>query len=292
MLDFYQLDNFNNVDLGKPSFIIESLIPFAGEPCIIFGNPGAGKSWICNNLMKSIADGTPFLGKFKAKEGRIVYCSFDMPPQLLQFRTQLIEQSIVNTHNVGIVAAEARINIMSVKKDAKWVEDILEFEPTAIIFDTLRKIIIADESAAQTVSDTYSKLQYLFPGITPVLIHHQRKQTQFDSKDRADQRVSGYYSWVSDSDCGIQLTKDARKKPTHFIVTFPRLRYVDELSPISTVLDINKGMLKPFVDARGRALQLAAAHPTMTRAELVEMLVDENLCQKTKAYKLADEVLV
>jgi len=290
--EFYEMGNFVNKDFHRPQFVVDKWIPYGGEPCIFFGDPGHGKSFLCNTLIKAVADGEPMLHQFKTMQGRIVYCSFDMPLQMVQDRMKRLYTTIECPENVGVVVCDSRINIMKTKPEDEWMQETMKQEPLIVILDTLRKIHYMDENEQKTVTQIYGKLGELFGAhTTPLVIAHQRKFSHIDTQKRADQRVSGHYSWVSDSDFGVQVDKDERHNPTKVTLTFARVRHTKKLDPIDTQFDQDTSMLTILVTPEMRARELAMEHPTMPESDIAEILQDEGLCERAHAYRMAKKVL-
>jgi len=286
------MQTFVDKDFHRPKFVIDKWIPFGGEPCIFFGDPGHGKSFLCNTVIKAIADGEPLLHQFKTMQGPVVYCSFDMPLQMVQERMQNLYTVVEHPENIGIVACDSRINIMKATPEDDWVLEVLKYEPLVVILDTLRKIHYMDENEQLTVTKVYGKLGELFGSrITPIVIAHQRKFSPMDTAKRTDQRISGHYSWVSDSDFGVQVDKDERHSPTKVMLTFARIRHTGEMDPIATQFDQDTSMLKVLITPEIRARSLVMQHPTMPERDIVEILLDEGLCERSMAYRVAKKVL-
>ena len=286
------IEDFVDKDFHRPNFIVEKLVPYGGEPCILYGDPGHGKSMLANTLIKAVCDGEPFLGQFKTLQGKVAYCSFDMPIQLVQDRVRNLYSIMDCPENLWCNVSDSRINIMKASVEDEWLARTLEFEPLIVIMDTLRKIHYMDENEQMTVTKVYGKLGELFGAhTTPVLIAHQRKFSQADTQKRADQRISGHYAWVSDSDLGVQVEKNESKNPTEVTLNFTRIRHSKPVDQIITTFAEGSSTLKLHVTPMSRALQLFLRDSDITENEIVEVLLDEDLCKRSMAYRVAKKVL-
>lgn len=287
----FSLEDFLAENFNQPLFLIDKIIPTAGRPGIIFGKRGSGKSHLANNLIKAIADGEHFLGRYKTRQGRVTYLSVDMPVQMVQERSGKLASTVNNWQNVQISVTDTPIDVIKSRPDEKWVKEIMAFEPDLLIIDTLRKIHRLDENDNQTVAILQAALARTFGGqIAIALIHHERKDNEHSNYSPLEERASGAGAWMDSGEFGIHISKAKKKNPPEVTVRFPRVRHCADQDPILTHMDINSMTLVPQVTAIERGKQILHLNPTYSIGDLAQKLIDEGIVQKTQAYKIASAV--
>lgn len=284
----FSLEDFLSENFDAPLFLIDKIMPTAGRPGIIFGKRGAGKSHLANNLIKSIADGEPFLGKYKTRQGRVTYLSVDMPIQMVQERSSKLASAVNNWPNVQISVTDVPIDIIKVRPNEEWVEKIVGFEPDLLIIDTLRKIHRLDENDNQTVAIVQQALARAFGGQTAIaLIHHERKDNESSNYSPLEERASGAGAWMDSGEFGIHISKSKKKNPPEVTVKFPRVRHCADQDPILTHMDLTSMTLVPTMTSMDRGKQILRQNPNYSVGDLADAMIAEGLLGKSQAYKIA-----
>ena len=281
----FGLEDFVTTRLGQPMFLVEPIIPTGAKMGLIFGRRGAGKSHLAFSLLESIADGTDFLGVYKARQGKVVYLSVDMPLPAVQERAGRLYNHVSNPENILFAVSDSPIDISKIKPGDTWVREINEFEPDLIIIDTLRKIHRLDEIDEQTVAIVHDSLSRLFGGDVAICaVHHERKESESNRSSPEEERAAGSGAWLDNGDFGIRVLKDMRFKPARARVSFPRIRYSEEQEPIQCTIDTSSGTLRPEMTAASRAAQLAQKNPNITQGDISQVLMDEGLCGRSQSF--------
>lgn len=284
----FSLEDFLAENFNQPLFLIDKIVPTAGRPGIIFGKRGSGKSHLANNLIRSIADGTHLLGRYKSRQGRVTYLSVDMPMQMVQERSGKLASVVNNWGNVQISVTDTPIDIVKTRPSEKWVQEIMAFSPDLLIIDTLRKIHRLDENDNQTVAIIQAALAHTFGGqIAIALIHHERKDSEHSSYTPLEERASGAGAWMDSGEFGIHIAKGKKTAPPEVTVRFPRVRHCADQDPILTHMDINSMTLVPHTTALERGRQIVHQNPTYSIGDVAQKLEDEGLVKTSQAYKIA-----
>lgn len=86
-LCFITADKLNEMELEKPLFLVEKILPVG--LCILASPPKFGKSWFSLDLCISIASGTSFLG-FKTNQAAVLYLALEDSNNRLQDRMRKV----------------------------------------------------------------------------------------------------------------------------------------------------------------------------------------------------------
>ena len=106
----------------------------------------SGKTTIVGNLIRALADGTPFLGAFEVKQrpGRIVVIDNELSERML--RRWLREQGVENTGAVVTVSLRGRVstfNLLDEHTRAEWASRLRSLCADFLILDCLRPVLDA-----------------------------------------------------------------------------------------------------------------------------------------------------
>jgi len=287
----FEYDDFLKHKFEAPRWIVEDVMPAGARPGVIFGKRGAGKSFLTNNLIRSVADGLPFLNKYPTPKAKVAYLSVDMPMSIVQDRHLVLEKLIKNHSNVCIAACDTTIDIMRAKRAHTWVQQILRFEPDLVIFDTLRNIHRLDENLNASAAAVYRQLIDLFGGdiISKCLIHHEHKTVYEGGGGRPEEELSaGAGGWQDMGNFGIRIKLN--KRTLDRTITFPRVRAILEPPPIVTRLNMKTSLLEIHHTPQTRAVEYLTEYPKATKKEVTKMLLDEKLCSQATAYRIFDRI--
>lgn len=133
--------------LSRPAeeipYRIQGVLPKDGR-AILAAPMKAGKTTFIGNLLRSLADGDPFLDRFDVKPvtGRIVLFDFEMPEVLIQ--EWLRAQNIRNIGAIHIHSMRGRgdlFNILSPTIRAEWARMIRDLDGEIIIGDPIKPVL-------------------------------------------------------------------------------------------------------------------------------------------------------
>lgn len=133
--------------LGEPDadaqYRIDRLAPAQGR-VLLSAQYKAGKSTVVGNLLRSLADGDPFLGRFPVttQSQRVVLIDNELSENTM--RRWLRDQGIITTDRVDVVALRGRIgafNILNEGVRAEWAERLGGAD--YLILDCLRPVLDA-----------------------------------------------------------------------------------------------------------------------------------------------------
>jgi len=176
-----------------PDWLVEGLI-LRGTINMLDGLGGSGKSTLINQLVLSLATGTPFLGK-ATKQGRVLVVNAEDPGAENHRRMRNVAHSYKcdgvsedilgkGADNVAFVSLQD-ITVSPALRDragnpTRAFEDILVFVeswgPDLVIFDPLVYFFAGDENSTADAIAFYSMMKQL--KTTILFIHHQNKDGQ------------------------------------------------------------------------------------------------------------------
>lgn len=116
-------------EAGEIEWLVEGLLTKGGFSLMV-GPPKAGKSTLVRQLIKSVAQGLPFLER-PIRKGKVLYLTFEEQPAILkkQFDAVGISPNDPIMIHTGVVFGETMLEDL---KDA-----IIEHEPELVVLDTL-----------------------------------------------------------------------------------------------------------------------------------------------------------
>ncbi len=171
----------HGVEAGQPlEWLIEN-IWVQGGTGMLAGPPKTGKTWLIIDLAVSIASGTPFLGKFLAKQGPVLIYSPEGPQSCLDDRIRQVAQRRGLDHkDLYIYIISSRDLLLDDKADQKTIAQAIDsVQPSLVIFDPLAECFDGDENRSDDVSVMTKFLTHLAKqyGVASLVSHHIVKTT-------------------------------------------------------------------------------------------------------------------
>lgn len=121
---------------------IDGLLP-AGARALLAAPHKVGKSTLVGNLLRSLADGAGFLGRFEVRRAkRIVLIDDELDPRML--RSWLRDHGIVKTKRIEIVSLRGRVSdfdILTAEGRRRWAAHVGRCD--VVIVDCIRPILDA-----------------------------------------------------------------------------------------------------------------------------------------------------
>lgn len=154
------------------AYLIDQWLPEFGIT-FLYGSPGVGKTWVCLEMAKAIAQGSHFLGKFKAKQNRVLIIDEESGIRQMARRCKLMEYT-----------PDLTIDFMSQNgvrlDDKEWIERIVQYinetEVGVLILDPLSSFHNADENSSSDMMKVMAGVQEIsLTGCSVIIVHHSRK---------------------------------------------------------------------------------------------------------------------
>lgn len=196
---------------------IAEVWPSGGAKVLCAGPAGGGKTTLTGNLVRSLADGDPFLGVFEVHQRaeRIVVIDNEMTPAML--KRWLRRQGVRNTAAVAdVVCLRGRAGLFDLGNDRlreMWARRLADLGADFVVFDCLSPVI-----NAMGLKESTELGKFLHPltdmltaaGVADVLVHHHMGHAE--ERSRGDSTALGW----SDANWKIVRKEDHPLKPRYF----------------------------------------------------------------------------
>ncbi len=139
------LDAFLAVEDEPESYRVRGLWPTGGR-IVLSAQYKAGKTTMIGNLIRSLVDDEPFLGRFDVTplEGRVVLIDDELDERML--RRWLREQDIEATSRTSVVSLRGRVgtfDLLDLECRKEWSATLREAEASVVVLDCLRPVMDA-----------------------------------------------------------------------------------------------------------------------------------------------------
>jgi archaellum biogenesis ATPase FlaH/5S rRNA maturation endonuclease (ribonuclease M5) len=159
-----------NLDINT-EYLLEKLIP-KGSITLLFGRGGVGKTSLCLQIAKAVAEGLHF-GDLSTMKTPVYFIDFENPLSVLKERIE----NIGTTENAYIWHLSN--NEPPPRLDSKERFLYKDLPVGLLIFDTLRAAQLADENNSQDMAVLLQRLKELRElGFTILLLHHTPKSNE------------------------------------------------------------------------------------------------------------------
>jgi hypothetical protein len=139
------LTDFLNVADEPARYRIDQLWPVGGR-IMLAAQFKAGKTTMVGNLVRSLADSMPFLGKYDVNpcRGRIVIIDDELDERML--RSWLRDQGIAHTDSIAVIPLRGRLStfdLLDPETRTRWADVLRALDASIVIFDCLAPILDA-----------------------------------------------------------------------------------------------------------------------------------------------------
>lgn len=186
---------------------------------MLVGPPKAGKSWLVANLLLSIASGGYAVGAIKIPQPRrVFYLALEDGDRRMQSRCRIILGPDAEIpplyHYVTTVPPGQVVRVMEA-----WLRR--HPDTAMIVLDTLGKVLPpaahgeTSYSRDYRVGDSLRRITSAHPGLSLVVVHHERKATSEDFIDS----VSGTHGLAGSMDTVMVLARKRKARDALLMVT-------------------------------------------------------------------------
>lgn len=189
-----------------------------GCKMIITGQSKAGKTCLSQNLAVCIAEGLPWLGKFKCEQGKVLYINLEVEEASLYQRFLAMYKALgikmTATGGENIIPWNLRGHAASMEKLApKIISRCRNTGPyKAIILDPLYKVQQGDENSAEAICNFCNALDKIAHETGAAVIydhHHPKGEARENVIDRGS--GSGVFSRDADAICDISSLSPSKE---------------------------------------------------------------------------------
>lgn len=203
-----------------------------GDRALVYGEPGALKSWLLLDLGLHIAAGLPWLGQFSITAvKKVLYVDEEMSERTLTRRIRRLAS--------GAMLGTAELPFMSISGTNFRFEGervllrelgAQAFDPDVVIVETLRSVLVGDENNAQDVRNFWRSVEpFRQHNKTIIVSHHMRKPQQ--GQNNARYRASGSTDLIGGPDTALAVERAGNQCVAR--ITHIKCRNAEEHEPFS-----------------------------------------------------------
>ena len=188
-----------------------------GNKMIITGESKAGKTCLSQELAVCIAEGKPWLGKFKCEQGKVLYINLEVEEASLFYRFKAIYDANEwkigsNAHNIQPWNLRGKALPLD-KLAEKVIRRCRGQNYKLIILDPLYKVQQGDENSAEAISLFCNSLDRLAheTGAAIVYDHHHPKGSSGDRKIIDRGSGSGVFARDADAICDLSFLSPSKE---------------------------------------------------------------------------------
>lgn len=214
--------------IKAPPMQIDQFLPVGGIMGIT-SYPGVGKTWLAMEIARSISSGTPFLGRYRATRGGVLFVGSDSSlydyarqwtrlTQGTQSAEEVFEPVRFLVQSTFMFEDRDEIRrLIATHRKFEWGElhqtdrgPEREHGFHTIVMDTVSKLTRANQNDNTEMEDVFRNIRILAEATDAaiILLHHNSKRSEFN--DGADWR--GAMSQIGALDSWVQLVPSRTKK--------------------------------------------------------------------------------
>jgi hypothetical protein len=205
---FEVIPAFMFLERPRPGWIIKGLIPKA-DLGVIYGESGAGKSFVMIDLAMAIARGTSWRG-LKVRQGRVVYIVAEGGGGFRNRLEAYAQHNNVDLSQVPFGVVHAAPNLLDKAQVKALCQAILKAGAEVIVVDTFAQTTPgANENSAEDMGQAISNIRAVGrqAGAVVILVHHAGKD--------ASRGARGWSGIKAAADFEIEVTRDGAARAVH-----------------------------------------------------------------------------
>lgn len=170
-LNIQPLGDITKKTFPENDWIVEDLVPEEAIT-LLSASEGSYKTWLCLELAKCAASGEKFLGKFKAKQTKVLYLDAECGERLIHKRSNILS---INPE-LPIYYCSCPNLCLEEENVSRIIEACTSNEINLVIFDSLKRFHNADENSAREMSEVFRYFaRFKEKKISTLIICHNRK---------------------------------------------------------------------------------------------------------------------
>jgi len=174
------------------AYRMDQLWPTGGR-VVLSAQHKAGKTTMIGNVIRSLVDGSDFLGSFVTQPAhRVVLIDNELDERML--RAWLRDQGVINTYQVDLLPLRGKVstfNILDPATRARWAEHIKPAD--TLIFDCLRPALdalgLSEDKDAGRFLEAFDELAMLAGIPESMIVHHMGHNGE---RSRGDSRIQDW----------------------------------------------------------------------------------------------------
>ena len=224
---------FDTVELLRmppPHWLVHDILP-AGGLVGLYGQPGAGKSFLAIDLAMCVASGRPWHGH-EVLSGFVLYVSAEGGTGIGKRAQAWLSTLGVNPHELNMAWLTESIPVSSTSEDMdvlfRRLNDEVEQNPALVVIDTLARCFDGDENLQEDMGRFIAGVDRLRREFTAtvIVVHHTRL-------DAERERGSTAFRGAADTMLSI-----ARKRGDSLILSCNKQKDAEEFADLSFELKV------------------------------------------------------
>ncbi len=201
-------------ELPSVDWLVTKLIA-NGDRVVLYGEPGAMKTWLLLHLAMHIAAGQSWLGQFEIPQPKaVLYIDEEMNQRMLRRRIkrlrintkaqvetspQVLPFRVVSQPGLRFDGDGAQLLLQALKNS--------DFDPDVVIVESLRRVLVGSENEAQAIAEFWRNVEPIRQaGKTLIISHHMRKPSPH-GVNQSRYRASGSTDVLAGADTAFAIKR-------------------------------------------------------------------------------------
>jgi adenylate kinase len=243
----------------------------AGEPCILTGPTGVGKTTVAHQLVERLVriTGTPVLGLPVRQAKKVLYLACDRPRQIQRAFARRYDEEHRELLDAHLAVHDGYLPAMVDQSPTLLAELVVAVEADVVIVDSLKDVATELEKGPNAIAINQSLQLACQAGADVLVLHHQRKAQADNKRPKAIDDLYG--NTLIPSGAGSVLLLWGA--PGDLAVELHHLkRPAEEIGPLRLVHDHTLGVTTVDEEGRIDLLDLAVRLRGVTVARAAETL--------------------
>lgn len=242
----------------EPVALVQGILA-EGEGAVIASPPNVGKTWLALSLARSVASGTPWLGRFETAAGTVLYVDEESATRPIRRRLKMLEAAEPIGQDAPLhfaVGAGVRFDDDEAMYRLHRVMDRLG--PSLVIVDSLTRVHGADENRAGEMALVFGNVKTLMRehGAAFLIIHHTRKKGLLNDPAEAMRGSSEIRAWPD----MVIVAEEDEEHQREITLRMVKQRNAARLDPFTVTRDIDPDAGTARLTYSGSAREQGAAN--------------------------------
>ncbi|MEK7194256.1 MAG: bifunctional DNA primase/polymerase [Patescibacteria group bacterium] len=230
---FVNFKPFTLTDLYQEKFpveewVVKDLIPL-GTITALTGESNSYKTFFTQSMAASVNAGTPFLGHFPTRKGKVLVIDEENHRRHVKNRYETL--GISATADILFLSQEG-IRIDN-EEHIKRLRELLDKEkPSLVILDSLVRLHSGEENSATEIARAFSGMRKLVDNDRAIIVIHHHRKPRTAGKKSNSQSIRGSSDILAAVDTHLAIDREE----TEITVTQSKMRLQPELSPFKANL--------------------------------------------------------